>query len=162
VTQEEFKVLFEAYFEEIRRYIFFRSGNAVISTDIAQDTFLKIWENQVNLEPGRDIGYLYKVAGNLLISHYRREKLSKQVSFELKLAEQGERPDQGIDYMELKDQYKRALKKLPDKQRVVFMMSRMERFSYPEIAERLNISIKAVEKRMNRALKYLRSELGQA
>ncbi len=158
MTEEGFKILFDAHFEEIRRYIFFRSGDPVISTDIAQETFLKIWEKQMDLNPEKDLPLLYKMAGDQLISHFRREKISRRVHREMDL-ELSEYQKQDIDYKELKDLYRKALMKLPDKQRVVFLMSRMEQFTYPEISDRLGISIKAVEKRMNRALKSLRIEL---
>jgi RNA polymerase sigma-70 factor (ECF subfamily) len=48
---------------------------------------------------------------------------------------------------------------MPEKQRTAFLMSREESLKYSEIAERLNISVKAVEKRMNGALELLRKEL---
>ena len=158
MTQEGFKILFEAYFDEIRRYIFYRSGDKSISTDIAQDTFLKIWEKQLDLKPGKDVAMIYKIAGNLMISHYRREKISRRVHSELEL-ELVDGHEHNIYYRELKEIYKKALMKLPDKQRIVFMMSRIEEFTYREIAERLGITQKAVEKRMNQALKLLRAEL---
>jgi RNA polymerase sigma-70 factor (ECF subfamily) len=55
--------------------------------------------------------------------------------------------------------YTKALTALPEKQRTVFMMSRMEGLKYQEIAERLNLSVKAIEKRMSSALAYLRKTL---
>ncbi|MEN8156537.1 MAG: sigma-70 family RNA polymerase sigma factor [Bacteroidota bacterium] len=162
MTEKGFSILFEAYFEEIRRYVFFRSGDAELSTDVAQETFMKIWEKQYNLEPGSDVALLYKIAGDLLISHFRRERLSRKVQSEMNLELQGDDHEHDIYYRELRDRYKKALMKLPEKQRVVFLMSRLGRFSYREIAERLDISIKAVEKRMNLALKFLRMELNIA
>ena len=114
MTEEGFKILFEAHFEEIRRYIFFRSGDPVISTDIAQETFLKIWEKQMDLSPGKDLPLLYKMAGDQLISHLRREKISRRVHQEMDLELTGEQ-EHDIYFKELKDRYKKALMKLPDK-----------------------------------------------
>ncbi|MEA1899112.1 MAG: sigma factor-like helix-turn-helix DNA-binding protein [Bacteroidota bacterium] len=48
---------------------------------------------------------------------------------------------------------------MPEKQRIVFLMSRQEGLKYIEIAERLNLSVKAVEKRMNLALTYLKKAI---
>lgn len=167
MTEKGFRALFEAHFEDIRRYLFFRSGDAELSTDVAQETFLRVWEKKLDLKPGSDVALLYKMAGNFLTSHYRRERTERRVHTEMQLELrvemqpelQGDDPEHDIHYKELRDRYKKALMKLPEKQRVVFMMSRMEQFSYREISERLDISVKAVEKRMNRALNYLRTEL---
>jgi RNA polymerase sigma-70 factor (ECF subfamily) len=159
VTEEGFRILFEKYFEEIRRYIFFRSGNTDLSTEIAQETFVRIWEKQLNPESGKELALLYAIAGNLLISHFRKEKVIRKAQSEMELELKGGDHGHDIYYKELKDSYRKALMRLPDKQRVVFMMNRKERFTYREISQRLGISIKAVEKRMNLALKHLRKAL---
>jgi RNA polymerase sigma-70 factor (ECF subfamily) len=55
---------------------------------------------------------------------------------------------------------KKAISDLPIKQREVFLLSRMEKKKYKEIAEITGISIKAVEKRMSLALMALRKTIG--
>jgi RNA polymerase sigma-70 factor (ECF subfamily) len=64
-----------------------------------------------------------------------------------------------MQYKELKSKYEHTLANLGEKQRVVFLMSRMEGMKYSEIAEKLGISVKAVEKRMNGALSTFRQVL---
>jgi RNA polymerase sigma-70 factor (ECF subfamily) len=49
---------------------------------------------------------------------------------------------------------------LPEKQREVFLLSRIDKKKYAEIAEMLDISVKAVEKRMSQALIILREKIG--
>ncbi|RLE02241.1 MAG: RNA polymerase sigma-70 factor, partial [Bacteroidetes bacterium] len=75
MNKEEFKILFDLYFEDIRRYLYYRCGDTTVSTDLAQDTFMRIWEKQMDLQAERDVGLLYKIAGDLFVSHMRREKL---------------------------------------------------------------------------------------
>ena len=48
---------------------------------------------------------------------------------------------------------------MPEKQRTVFLMSRVEDLKYKEIAERLDLSQKAVEKRMSLALAFLKEKI---
>jgi len=72
VTKEQFKTLFDLYFDDIRRYLYYRCGDTSISTDLAQDTFMRIWEKQMDVQPDRDTGLLYKIAGDLFVSHTRR------------------------------------------------------------------------------------------
>ena len=64
-----------------------------------------------------------------------------------------------LAFEELSSSYANTLEKMPEGQRVVFLMSRNEDLKYHEIAECLNISVKAVEKRMSAALQFLRTEL---
>jgi RNA polymerase sigma-70 factor (ECF subfamily) len=159
VTREEFKLLFETHFDAIRRYLYFRSGDTVISTDLAQDTFLKIWEKQLDLDAKRDVGLLYKIAGDLFVSHFRRERLSRSIMKELRFELEESGPEEDLQAKELQAKYEKALAHLPEKQRIVFLMSRMEELSYQEIANRLSLSVKAIEKRMSAALAQLRKVL---
>jgi RNA polymerase sigma-70 factor (ECF subfamily) len=144
------------HFAGIRNYVLFRSGNAEVATDIAQETFLKIWEKQNSIQTEKVKGLLYKIAGDLFITHHRKEKRSFNFFDHFVLEENGQSPEEIMAFEQLKEKYSEALKKLPEKQRTVFLMSRVENLKYAEIAEINKISVKAVEKRMNGALNYLR------
>jgi len=74
LTKEEFRFLFDNQFDRLRQYILFRSGNADFSTDIAQDCFLKIWEKKDKIDNHLAKGLLFKMANDLFISRYRKEK----------------------------------------------------------------------------------------
>ena len=159
MTKEQFLTLFDRYFDDIRRYLYYRSGDEALSTDLAQDTFMRIWEKEMTLMPGSDAGLLYKIAGDLFVSHTRREKLRKEAPDRIRFHQSGRSPEEELQFKELQEKYEKALIKLPENQRVVFLMSRMEELTYQEIAARLNLSVKAVEKRMTGALSRLRKEI---
>ena len=159
MTKEQFKTLFDLYFDDIRRYLYYRCGDTSISTDLAQDTFMRVWEKQMDLLPERDTGLLYKIAGDLLVSHMRREKLRREAPGEIRFEQSGRSPEEELQFIELQKKYERVLMRLPENQRIVFLMSRTEELTYQEIATRLSISVKAVEKRMSGALSRLRKEL---
>ena len=159
MTKEQFKTLFDLYFEDIRRYLYYRCGDTSISTDLAQDTFMRIWEKQMDLLPEKDTGLLYKIAGDLFVSHIRRERLRKEAQEEIRFEQSGQSPEEVLQLSELQKKYERVLMMLPENQRVVFLMSRTEELTYQEIATRLSLSVKAVEKRMSGALSRLRKEL---
>jgi len=159
VTKEQFKTLFDQYFDDIRRYLYYRSGDDDLSTDLAQDTFLRIWEKKLQVQPEKDTALLYKIAGDLFVSHTRREKLRKEAPDRIRFEQSGRSPEEELQFQELQEKYQKALIKLPESQRIVFLMSRMEELTYPEIAARLSLSVKAVEKRMTGALSRLRKEI---
>ena len=139
--------------------MYYRCGDSDLATDLAQDAFMKVWEKDIAFEGNRTKGLLYKIAADLFASSYRRKKLEQKHASTLEFSLSGDRPDNYVQYQELKESYEKSLSRLNEKQRVVFLMSRMEGLSYKEIAERLDLSVKAIEKRMNVALSHLKKDL---
>ena len=159
MTKEEFKVLFDSYFDSVRSYLFYRGAEKEQASDLAQDVFMRIWEKQPVIDPKIAIRLLYKMAGDMLISRYRRETLEKNYRTSLKSENLDFSPEDELRYKQLFENYTKALAKLSEKQRTVFLMARMEGLKYHEIAERLDLSVKAVEKRMSVTLAYLKKVL---
>lgn len=159
MTEKEFKQFFNDNFDSIRSYLFYRSGDKELSTDLAQDTFVRLWEKQIKDEGKKTVGFAYKIAGDLFISKYRRNNIEANYINSLEFKFSDFTPEKEMEYNELKLKYEHSLAGLGEKQRVVFLMSRMEGMKYSEIAEKLGISIKAVEKRMNGALSTFRTVL---
>ena len=160
MTKENFKQLYDEYFDAIRRYLYYRSNDSELATDIAQEVFMKVWEKQISYEPNRTKSLLYKMAGDMFVSQVRKDKVADKyrdtINLEFK-SDQG--PDEKLEYEELKQHYERTLASLSEKQRTVFLMSRLEEMTYNEIAQRLELSAKAVEKRMGLALSELRKAI---
>lgn len=161
MTQEEFKILFDKHFDSIRNYIYYRSGDEELATDIAQESFMKVWEKNLPYEEKPNKSLLYKIASDIFISKYRRDKVAQKYLAKLEPSVDKNSPEEQMQYEELKNKYELALNSLSEKQRTVFLMSRNEGLKYQEIADRLELSVKAVEKRMTHALSYLRNALGR-
>lgn len=156
MTRSEFKNIYNLHGKAIRNYIYYRSGNADVADDITQETFIKVWEKQLKYQPQKIKSLLYKIANQMFVDLVRRNKFEanyvEQLKFKLK---------EGVEKTEDNEFFRKkcetALKKLTEKERTVFLMSRKDEMKYAEIADCLNISQKAVEKRMTSALKKLRA-----
>ena len=103
---------------------------------------------------------MYKIAGDIFINQHRHRKV--QMKFKTKAVDEtfGESPEELVSFKELSKNYELALEKLPEKQRAVFLMSRMDGLKYYEIADNLGLSVKAVEKRMKNALDFIKEAIG--
>ena len=165
MTKEAFKDIFNDHFDTVRNYIFYRSGDTELATDIAQETFLKIWEKRFDLDSGKIKGLLFKIAGGLFINQYRKQKsiikFNKSIDTRNDERSHEDSPENEFEFKELKLKYEKTLSNLTEKQRIVFMMSRYDGMKYREIAENLSISIKTVEKRMSNTLTILKQALNQ-
>jgi RNA polymerase sigma-70 factor (ECF subfamily) len=159
LTKEEFKYLFDSYFDSVRSYLFYRGAEKELASDLAQDVFLRLWEKQIDVDSKTAIRLLYKMAGDMFISKYRRDKLENNYMNSLNNDRDDVSPEDQLRYKELNSNYTKALATLSEKQRTVFLMARMEGLKYHEIAGRLNLSVKAIEKRMSITLAYLKKVL---
>lgn len=158
----EFKDVFDRFYHPVKNFLYYKLGDVTLAEDLVQEVFLKTWEKRdsVRLETVKSL--LYTIASNLANNHYT----SARTRFEFELKENfnhstQENPQYLLENTEFKERLERALANLPENQRMVFLMSRMDDLTYAEIAERLEISIKAVEKRMHEALVFLRNVLDQ-
>jgi RNA polymerase sigma-70 factor (ECF subfamily) len=159
LNQRAFQKLFDQYFERVRNYIFYRCGDPELATDITQDTFTRIWEKRLKPEKGKEKALLFKIAGDIFISDYRKKQTALKFAEAAKQKQDNPSVDHEVDYHELKARYEKTLSNMNETQRIVFLMSRNDGLKYREIADHLDISVKAVEKRMHQALAYLKAHL---
>lgn len=159
MTEKEFSGLFNKWFDPVRKYLFYRCGDPDLATDIAQDAFVRVWEKGRPADEKMAAGLVYKIARDLLISYYRKEKVKQEYQGQFSVAGTEASPEENLLFQELMGKYNDLLARMPEKQRTVFLLSRVDELKYAEIALRMGISVKAVEKRMTLALKLIRQEL---
>lgn len=160
LNKAEFKQIFDKYFDTIRSFIYYRCGDVDAASDMAQDVLMKIWEKREQLNALELKPLLYKIANDMIISSYRKN--NSRVDYEQSMTTQEQSqlsPEEELNFQELSSMYAKALEQMPEIQRVVFLMNRNDEMKYHEIAECLQLSVKAVEKRMSGALQYLRAQL---
>jgi DNA-directed RNA polymerase specialized sigma24 family protein len=78
VTQQEFKLCFDKWFDEIRNYISYRSFDPETATDIVQETYMKLWEKNMEYRGSKTRSLLFKMASDLYVSNYRKQQTEKK------------------------------------------------------------------------------------
>jgi RNA polymerase sigma-70 factor (ECF subfamily) len=154
-------MIYDTHFDDLRRYLIYRSGDQDLSGDIAQNVFMKVWTKKIELASGNIKSLLFKMATDEFISHIRRKKVERAYSdsIDLRLLQESDNGDDELK--DKKEQFKKALNQLPEKQRTALLMNKMQGLTYEEIAESLNLSEKAIEKRISQALGTLKQNLNQ-
>jgi RNA polymerase sigma-70 factor (ECF subfamily) len=159
LSPQEFERAFELYYTAIRNFLYYKCGKAELSEDVAQDAFVKLWETRANIDKTSIKAYLYTIANNLLINQLKRDQLKfKFLNLQTQRKDKVT-PEYLVEMQEFDEKLQRALSSIPDGAREVFLMNRIDGLKYHEIAERLGLSMKAVEKRMSRALALLRKDI---
>jgi len=154
-----FRSIFDQYYESIRSFAYYKTGDVDLADDIVQEVFLKIWTNRDSVKNETVKALLYTIASNAIKNHYKHQKVVFNFQKQDVSNDSSDEADSDLRQDELNKKLQEALAEVPEKAREVFLMSRIEGLTYAEIAERLDLSIKAIEKRMSEALSVLRSRI---
>ncbi len=160
LTPDEFRQLFHQWHKPLRNFIYFRCGDEQLAEDLTQDTFVKLWEIRQRVKKETVKPLLYKIAQNLTINHQKRKQLHYRFLRKADLKNEFDTPEKMMEMEQYEKKLQQALSLLPEGGREVFLMNRLEDLTYAEIADRLGLSVKAIEKRMTKSLKILREFLG--
>ena len=150
--------LFRTHSKTIFNFIYYKFGNEEKAYDAVQEAFVKLWENCAKVAPDKAKSYVYTVANNLYLNVIKAEKVRLKHAHENSNTS-NETPEFLMQEKEFKAKLDAALNALPENQRTTFLLNRIDGKKYAEIAEMEGVSVKAIEKRMHLALKYLREHI---
>ncbi|OIO10630.1 MAG: RNA polymerase subunit sigma-70 [Flavobacteriaceae bacterium CG1_02_35_72] len=155
-----YESLYNKHAKDLRNYLYYKFGNLESAEDIVQESFIKLWQKCADVVLEKAKSFLYTVATNMFLN----EKSHDKVVLKFQQIPQNDTNIESPEFLMLEKEYmvklQKTLAQLPDGQREVFLLNRIDKKTYAEIAELLNISVKAVEKRMHNALKQLREKIG--
>jgi len=161
--EDAFRLLVARWEQPVVAFLVYMLGSIDEAQDLAQDTFLKVYDQAARYEPGgRFRSWLMRIAGNKARSTLRRRKVLRWVNFDLTSHDQaapGDDPAQSLERQETSRRVRAAVARLPERQRQAVVLKRFQDFSYKEIAEVLDTTVPAVESLLQRAAEALRHEL---
>lgn len=155
-----FDMLFMRYYPLLcayaKRFVDFDDGQ-----EIVQDVMVWLWENRaMQVIESSPKNYLFKAVKNRCLTLINRNELKQRIvdTISVNMQAQYEDPDFYV-VEELARNIETALARLPESYREAFEMNRFQHMTYSEIAEKLDVSSKTVDYRIQQALKILRTEL---
>ena len=157
-----FEQVFKTHYKNLHAYAFTMLKDEDEAEETVQQVFFKLWERSDRLSiSGPLAAYLYRAVHNegLNFLKHQKVKADHQLHVAYSMKNKTEHIQEKMVGKELEMKFREALNELPEQCRTVFQMSRFEDMKYREIADKLDISIKTVEKHMGKAFKLLKTKL---
>lgn len=156
------KIFFTGFFKEhakaLRNFVYFKFGDADLADDITQEAFIKLWQNCAEVRHPKS--FIYTVAKNSALNHTANQKVALAYKENNPgRVKDNQSPDYIMEEEEFRQKFDKALASLTEAQRTALLLNRVEGKKYREIAEMLDISVKAVEKRIHGALLALSEQI---
>lgn len=158
--KKAFAELYDRYWERMVVTAYVKLECRQDAEEIVQELFVELWRRRASLEINNSF-YTY-LAGAVKYKIYtflaKKQKESDTVR-QLTVAQDCNTTQQWLDYELLREDLEKAVLELPEKCRLVFRLSREKGLSNREIAESLQVSVKAIEKHLTKALSHLHTAL---
>lgn len=162
MTEHQFEIIFKKHFAYLSNVAFGMVKDEDDSYDIVQQVFIKFWNKRFEVDIDDNIkAYLHRATKNTALNFIEKNKRIIHIDDNTLADMPGHSEERNTDFLsgEVDEAIKKAILDLPKKCQLVFSLSRYSDKSNKEIAEELNISVKAVEKHISRALRELRIKL---
>ena len=165
-NNKAFEVILNRYKSRVYTYIFLIVRNKELTEDIFQEAFIKaiatIQQGRY-VESGRFLGWINRIAHNLIIDHFRKDKNENTFStdgLEYDFVNNSKYSEKSFEDVINNEQVLQdvvhLVNYLPDSQQEVVRMRFFEDLSFKEIADRTNVSINTALGRMRYALMNMR------
>ncbi len=154
-----FSSIFTKYSKSLHDFLYYKFGESFNPKDKVQDAFIKLWENCKTISPNKAKSYLFTVANNLMLNEAAHQKVVLKFQKIKPKEHTNETPEFILEENEYMLKLQSAIANLTEAQRTAFLLNRIEGKKHKEIAKLLDISTKAVEKRIYGALKKLRVDI---
>jgi RNA polymerase sigma-70 factor (family 1) len=133
--------------------------NEDLAQDIVQEVFISLWNRRTELTVQHPKSYLQQSTRFAVLKAIRNLKMDEQFNNRLREITTELITDDPLLFKEQQEILHKLLAELPEDCKEVFRMSREEQLTYKQIAEKLAISEKSVERRISKSLKFLRENM---
>jgi len=155
-----FETIFRSRYQALVGFGARYTGSVATAEEVVQEVFLSLWRQRAAMPPGDKLGaYLYRAVHNRALNLVRHERVIRTRNAEFVEQPLSAAADESMLREEAERFVQAAVDRLPERCRLIFILSREQKLTYAEIAEVAGVSIKTVETQMGRALRSLRRAL---
>lgn len=148
-----FEILYERYFDQIFRFTIKRVGTHEIAEDLVSSIFMKVFASRARFSKGSFKAWLYRIANNTIIDHYRTRKPTTVLDPEKHTAvDQAQTAPEALDQQSLRRLIDQVISKLDTRSQLVLQLKFFSELSNEEIALTLKVSTNHVGVLVYRAL----------
>lgn len=153
---DAFGQLYDASFERVYRFVFFRVTDVQTAEDLTSQVFLKAWENLHRYQPkGPFLAWLYSIARNTVIDHYRTHKQTVSLDEAAPVAARNPKLDDLVDLQFEMETLQAAMQHLTAEQREVLTLKFIAEYDTAQIARHMRKTEGAIRALQMRALQAL-------
>ena len=159
--EQFFSQIYDEHVDKIYRFVFFKVNSEAIAQDITSETFARLWkEIFLDKEIKNPSGFLYKIANNMVIDHYRTkdQNPSNLDNVAFMVADKEDIAGQAVQNDDMR-QVRAALAGLKDEYRIAVSLYYIEQEPVSEVAKALGKSQGAARVAIHRGMKQLRGIL---
>lgn len=154
---QNFEAFYKEVFPQVRIFIFSKCRDMDMAEDLSQETFVRLWHNRSKIEVLKAKSFAFTVCNNLFVDHIRHQKVINTYNATYVNDRDIKDPQYLIEVQEFQQKLNGIINSMSEGVREVFLMNRIEKMTYQQIADSLQLSVKAIEKRMQKALEILSS-----
>ncbi|WP_118975685.1 RNA polymerase sigma-70 factor [Taibaiella koreensis] len=160
LSAEVFEQAFKTQFEALHAYACSLVADPEEGREAVQQVFYKLWKKREELRIGQSLtAYLYRSVHNECMDQYRKKENRRKYEVHSRLRQEHTMAGVPGELSELEQRLAAGIAALPPQCRQAFNLSRTEGLRYREIADRMGVTVKTVEKHITHALKQLRVAL---
>jgi len=158
---EHFKKIYLDYKHQVYFFVKKFISNMEDAEDVVQEIFVHLWKHSSSLKNSQTLeAIIFKTAKQEVSNYYRKNKLLFSYSDENLIKDEvdSEKTDHEFKEEQLK-KIEILLEGLPERSKTFFYKNKLEKISYSQIAKENNISKTAVEKQVNKVIRYIKANL---
>lgn len=159
-NEKAYEKIYNYYYTPVMRFIYTMIKSTELAKDFYQDIFMNVWIRHKTIDPAKNFKYfIFMAARNIVFDYFRTYKESRWEEKEVMVIQDSYQADDRLLIKDTLKQIRKAVNKMPQQRKNIFILSRKDNISNHDISLQLQITKNAVEKHLCFALRDIRNTL---